>query len=55
MDTIEGNVIVFTGDSSRLGEAAVRLLFNEGAVVIVAVRRVDRINEIVFRPTAQAL
>ena len=41
---IEGKVIVITGASSGLGEAAARLLSAQGAVVVLGARRVDRIQ-----------
>ena len=41
---IKGKVIVITGASSGLGEAAARLLSSEGAIVVLGARRTDRIN-----------
>ncbi len=41
---IEGKVVVITGASSGLGEAAARLLSAEGATVVLGARRVDRIQ-----------
>jgi NADP-dependent 3-hydroxy acid dehydrogenase YdfG len=41
---IEGKVIVITGASSGLGEAAARLLSARGAAVVLGARRVDRIQ-----------
>ena len=43
---IEGKVVVITGASSGLGEAAARLLSAEGAKVVLGARRVDRIDAI---------
>jgi len=45
-NNISGKVIVITGASSGLGEAAARHLSKEGAVVVLAARRVDRIQSI---------
>ncbi len=39
---IEGKVVVITGASSGLGEAAARLLSSEGASVVLGARRVER-------------
>ncbi len=44
---IEGKVVVITGASSGLGEAAARLLSREGAIVVLGARRVDRLRSIV--------
>lgn len=41
---IKGKVVVITGASSGLGEATARLLASEGAVVVLAARRADRIQ-----------
>lgn len=43
---IKGKVIVITGASSGLGEAAARLLSDEGASVILAARRTERIRKL---------
>jgi NADP-dependent 3-hydroxy acid dehydrogenase YdfG len=43
-NNISGKVIVITGASSGLGEAAARHLSKEGAIVILGARRVDRIK-----------
>ena len=43
---ISGKVIVITGASSGLGEAAARLLAAEGAAVVLGARRVDRIRSL---------
>ncbi len=45
-DNIEGKVVVITGASSGLGEAAARLLSAEGASVVLGARRVDRIESL---------
>jgi len=45
-NNIEGKVIVITGASSGLGEAAARHLSEQGAVVVLGARRVDRINSL---------
>lgn len=41
---IKGKVVVITGASSGLGEATARLLSSEGATVVLAARRADRIE-----------
>lgn len=43
-ENISGKVVVITGASSGLGEATARLLSSEGAAVVVAARRADRIE-----------
>jgi NAD(P)-dependent dehydrogenase (short-subunit alcohol dehydrogenase family) len=43
---IEGKVVVITGASSGLGEAAARLLSAEGASVVLGARRTDRIQSL---------
>jgi NADPH:quinone reductase-like Zn-dependent oxidoreductase len=43
---IRGKVVVITGASSGLGEAAARLLSAEGATVVLGARRVDRIDSL---------
>jgi NADP-dependent 3-hydroxy acid dehydrogenase YdfG len=45
-NNIEGKVVVITGASSGLGEAAARHLAAEGAAVALGARRVDRIEAI---------
>lgn len=49
---ISGKVIVITGASSGLGEAAARLLSAEGATVVLGARRVDRIEALAASLTA---
>jgi NADP-dependent 3-hydroxy acid dehydrogenase YdfG len=44
MSNIEGKVVVITGASSGLGEAAARHLSSLGATVVLGARRVDRIQ-----------
>ncbi|MFT3737631.1 MAG: SDR family oxidoreductase [Breznakibacter sp.] len=44
---IKDKVIVITGASSGLGEAAARLLSNEGAIVVLAARRKDKLESLV--------
>jgi NAD(P)-dependent dehydrogenase (short-subunit alcohol dehydrogenase family) len=41
---LEGRVILVTGASSGIGEAAARLFAAEGATVVAAARRIDRIE-----------
>ena len=43
-NNIEGKVVVITGASSGLGEAAARLLSAQGASVALGARRADRIQ-----------
>ena len=43
-DSLQGKVIVITGASSGLGEAAARLLAGRGAVLAMGARRRDRIE-----------
>jgi NADP-dependent 3-hydroxy acid dehydrogenase YdfG len=43
-NNIEGKVVVITGASSGLGDAAARLLSEEGATVVLGARRADRIQ-----------
>jgi len=41
---IDGKVVVITGASSGLGEAAARLLAAEGAKIVLGARRIDRLQ-----------
>ncbi len=45
-NNIEGKVVVITGASSGLGEAAARLLSAQGASVVLGARRADRIQSL---------
>ena len=45
-DNIKDKVILITGASSGLGEAAARLLSDQGATVVLAARRTERIEEL---------
>jgi NADP-dependent 3-hydroxy acid dehydrogenase YdfG len=45
-NNIAGKVVVITGASSGLGEAAARLLSAEAATVVLGARRVDRIQSL---------
>lgn len=45
-NNIEGKVIVITGASSGLGEAAARHLSAQGAAVVLGARRMDRIKSL---------
>ena len=44
MDTIKGKVVIVTGASSGIGEATAREFGREGAKVILAARRVDKLQ-----------
>jgi NADP-dependent 3-hydroxy acid dehydrogenase YdfG len=57
-NSINGKVVTITGASSGLGEAAARLLAQEGAVVVLGARRTERIEALARELTdagAQAL
>jgi NADP-dependent 3-hydroxy acid dehydrogenase YdfG len=43
-ENIKDKVVVITGASSGLGEAAARLLTNEGAKLVLGARRIDRLE-----------
>ena len=43
-ENIQGKVVVITGASSGLGEAAARLLAKEGAKLVLGARRLDRLQ-----------
>src|ERR1700748_779270 len=45
-NNIEGKVVVITGASSGLGEAAARMLSEQGAIVVLGARRADRIEKL---------
>src|SRR5215210_1516583 len=49
MAKLEGKVAVVTGASSGIGEAAAEALAAEGAAVVVAARREDRLTDLVER------
>lgn len=46
LENIEGKVIVITGGSSGLGEAAARYLSEQGAIIVLGARRKDKIEAI---------
>src|SRR3954471_23053669 len=46
-DNIEGKVIIITGASSGMGAAAARHLAAQGASIVLAARRADRIESLV--------
>jgi NADP-dependent 3-hydroxy acid dehydrogenase YdfG len=45
-NNINGKVIVITGASSGLGEAAARLLHTQGARLVLGARRIDRLQQL---------
>ena len=49
---IEGKVVVITGASSGLGEATARHLAEQGAIVVLGARRIDRIEALAAEITA---
>jgi NADP-dependent 3-hydroxy acid dehydrogenase YdfG len=53
MPSIENKVVVITGASSGIGEAAARLLAERGAHVVVGARRTDRLETLVADITKQ--
>jgi len=52
-NNIEGKVVVITGASSGLGEAAARQLSAQGASVVLGARRIDRLGTLVGELTAR--
>lgn len=50
---IKGKVVVITGASSGLGEATAKLLSSEGATVVLAARRADRIGALAEKLTSE--
>ena len=52
-NNIEGKVVVITGASSGLGEAAARHLSAQGASVVLGARRIDRLGALVGELTAR--
>lgn len=52
-DNIRGKVVVITGGSSGLGEAAARLLSAQGATVVLGARRVDRLQSLADELTSR--
>jgi NADP-dependent 3-hydroxy acid dehydrogenase YdfG len=53
MNNIEGKVVVITGASSGLGEATARLLSQQGALLVLGARRLDRLQALVTALQAQ--
>ena len=52
-NNITGKVVVITGASSGLGEAAARHLSGEGATLVLGARRVERIQALAEDLTAK--
>jgi NADP-dependent 3-hydroxy acid dehydrogenase YdfG len=52
MSNIKGKVVVITGASSGIGEAAARLLADKGAHVVLGARRTDRLDRLAEAITA---
>lgn len=52
-NNIASKVVVITGASSGLGEATARLLSSQGAIVVLGARRVERIQSLADKLTAQ--
>ena len=46
MKTLENKVVVITGASSGIGEATAKVLANEGAKIVAAARRGERLEEL---------
>ncbi len=46
MENVEGKVVLITGASSGIGEATARLLADEGAKVMLAARREERLQQL---------
>ena len=51
--SLKGKVILITGASSGFGEEAARLFARQGASVVLAARRIDRLQELVARIHAE--
>lgn len=52
-NNIENKVVVITGASSGLGEAAARLLSEQGATVVLGARRIERLKSLADELTAK--
>ena len=46
MGRLDGKVVVVTGANSGVGEAACKLFAKEGAKVVLAARRVDKLENV---------
>ena len=46
MQSIEGKVVIITGASSGIGEATMQALAEKGAKLVVAARRIDKLDEL---------
>ncbi|MFJ9993062.1 SDR family oxidoreductase [Pseudomonas putida] len=53
MSNINGKVVLITGASSGIGEAAARLIAAKGAHVVLGARRIDRLQQLVSEILAE--
>lgn len=53
MSNINGKVVLITGASSGIGEAAARLIAAKGAHVVLGARRIDRLQQLVSEIRAE--
>jgi len=55
MGVLDGKIVIVTGASSGIGAAIVRLMAAEGAAVVMAARRTDRMETLAVKLGAKAL
>lgn len=53
MNRLEGKIAVVTGASSGIGQATAELFVHEGATVVIAARRIERLEELKNKLEAQ--